>query len=1236
MKPTRRSIETPRHPLANLCRCSLALALAAALSPAEAVQTRQVLGAAPPATETLAAARRDDALILLRAGIFDPAAQQIDLSVTGAAPAAAGGLAIVQFEAGRLEGRKAFAALGAQIVGYIPNNAYLVRLGAARLDTLRAVAGVRWVGAYEPGFKVDPQLWTSRRSALPAGTNQRYELQISGFAGQSLGAVATSLQAQMPGLQVANLTEDKFLPTLRVSVAADDLARAVAAASALDAVSYVEPFVMPRLHNAGSIAAIQGNASGDVAGSGAVGTPTPLWDHQLFGSKQIVASMDSGVDHNEAWFATLDKGNGPVTALTPAEDTMPPAIGTLHPDNKIIGYFVQPGSTAYDSDGPECQPGAGGLSFHGTHTSGTIVGDAAGTFGSATYLASTPTAANHDLADGMAPNAQLLFQDIGNDTSGCLAINDLGASIDQAHAADAHLQNNSWGSATKGAYTAGDNIADAHSRELDTMLLIYSAGNDGGAGGLLGSCATGQTEPVPGNSKYLCLQTIGSPGNGKNVLTIGATNHGGLGEMALFSSRGPAADGRQKPDVVAPGTGANASDILGTGGISSAAGNSDDGATIQPPVSKLLSGTSMAAPTITGNTALVRQFYAEGFYPRGERTPADAINPSGALLKAVMVNGTVTQLGNTGSASATLPWPNQHSGWGRPWLDSNLWFKSTMAGGDDSRRTRLIDRPNAAGLKTGESDSFTLGNVAAGKELRVSLTWYDPEGSLAAGTALVNNLDLEVSGPDGSVYKGNVFADSQSATGGDADTLNTVEQVRLLTPVAGAYTVKVKATSVPGNGQANTDTQGYALAVSGGFGLPDAAALPAPTALAVASNDANGVAIGFTGSSGAQGYQLYRAAGTCASAAASDFRFVANGTNAPLLDTRTQGGFSYAYKIRGIQNDVEGEVSSCVDVVSSAPCVLQPTFAAGGVGAAGANASCSVALSWPAANPACPASTAVTYAIERATDPYFTTPSPIASALTTTSFTDTAVANGTPYYYRVKATDDLGNPSAPSPTVGITPSGPDGPNPATYVDNVDQATYLVLDPPWRATDTFAADGVYGYHSGPDGGVYPTSACFSATTPSLKLPPGATMSFQARYDMEYQFDGVVLEISTDGGTTWADLPPDGGYPDKLSKPGNACGYAATQGAFTGVSTAGSNADPGNGTATPVFKPFNVNLASFAGQSVKLRWRLASDGGTEFAGFFLDAIRIGDPNAVVDRIFGDGFDGAGTASGDYVCH
>ena len=53
------------------------------------------------------------------------------------------------------------------------------------------------------------------------------------------------------------------------------------------------------------------------------------------------------------------------------------------------------------------------------------------------------------------------------------------------------------------------------------------------------------------------------------------------------------------------------------------------------------------------------------------KTPADAYNPSGMVMKAVLLNGT--------NPLGAPNWPNANSGWGRAWLDSNLWFQTTLA-----------------------------------------------------------------------------------------------------------------------------------------------------------------------------------------------------------------------------------------------------------------------------------------------------------------------------------------------------------------------------------------------------------------------------------------------------------------------------------------------------------------------------------------------------------------------------
>jgi subtilisin family serine protease len=54
-----------------------------------------------------------------------------------------------------------------------------------------------------------------------------------------------------------------------------------------------------------------------------------------------------------------------------------------------------------------------------------------------------------------------------------------------------------------------------------------------------------------------------------------------------------------------------------------------------------MAGTSMATPIMAGTAALVRQYFRLGYYPTGAATGANAMRPSAALLKAVLLNSAV-------------------------------------------------------------------------------------------------------------------------------------------------------------------------------------------------------------------------------------------------------------------------------------------------------------------------------------------------------------------------------------------------------------------------------------------------------------------------------------------------------------------------------------------------------------------------------------------------------------------
>src|SRR2546430_8794832 len=96
------------------------------------------------------------------------------------------------------------------------------------------------------------------------------------------------------------------------------------------------------------------------------------------------------------------------------------------------------------------------------------------------------------------------------------------------------------------------------------MLVVTAAGNDG-----------------PG------FRTLVTPGDADSVITVGAEDS--LGTLAGFSSRGPTADGRLKPDLTAPGV-----LVCALNG---------------PNTVRRLSGTSFATPLVAAAAALLKQLH---------------------------------------------------------------------------------------------------------------------------------------------------------------------------------------------------------------------------------------------------------------------------------------------------------------------------------------------------------------------------------------------------------------------------------------------------------------------------------------------------------------------------------------------------------------------------------------------------------------------------------------------------
>ncbi len=195
---------------------------------------------------------------------------------------------------------------------------------------------------------------------------------------------------------------------------------------------------------------------------------------------------------------------------------------------------------------------------HGTHVAGIIAGSGEASGGK--YR-------------GVAPEALLLSAKVLRaDGSGMMS--DVMAGIEWAVEQGARVINLSLGS--PGPCDGTDALSAMCDAAVKAGVVVCAAaGNDG---------------PAP--------MTVGSPGCAREVITVGASDD--KDQVASFSSRGPTADGRVKPDILFPGVGI----------VSCRAGGTSMGNPLDDFYTSA-SGTSMATPHASGVAALLLEAYPD-------------------------------------------------------------------------------------------------------------------------------------------------------------------------------------------------------------------------------------------------------------------------------------------------------------------------------------------------------------------------------------------------------------------------------------------------------------------------------------------------------------------------------------------------------------------------------------------------------------------------------------------------
>jgi Subtilase family len=652
------------------------------------------------------------------------------------------------------EALEALKATGARVVGYVPNNAYLMwatRAERSQLHALRRGADgsnlVQWDGPYHPAYKLDPHIKLDSVEQVPLAI-QILDTPDSGNTLSLVKSIANKIL--MPEFHSAG--------AVRIKVLAESY-RLKELAQAPDVLA-IEPWSPMKIMDERADQIVAGALLSNTVNNIQVSQPSGPGYLAFLNSVGFNSDFDFSVDVGDTGF---DSGSADASKVHP--DFLNAAGASR------VAYLHDFTEDSHPGD-PTILPSHDALG-HGTINASILGG-----------FNNKPGSANADAQGfqyglGTAPFVRIgvskLFPDSRSSSSFSYT-----QFILEAYRAGARLSNNSWGGCESdfcNYYSDDTQVFDALVRDADPfttgnqgMSIFFASGND---------------------ADVLNAPSVAIPGTAKNVITVGisenvrGTETDGCGvrgqdadnaqDVVFFSGYGPVQDGRAKPDLVAPGShiqGAASQDKLYTGsGVCNK---------YFPPGQTLYtwsSGTSHSTPVVAGGGALAFQWLKNHL----------GNEPSPALVKAFLLNSTSYLSG--GFAGDSLP--GAHQGWGL--LNIGRMFEST-------NRIIYDESPARTFTESGGAPFETTGVVAdPTKELRVMLVWSDPPGSAVTNAPYVNQLNLEVI-VGGVVYNGNHFSGQYSTAGGQKDFSNNVQGVRLPTGTTGPIVIRVRPTIIAGDG----------------------------------------------------------------------------------------------------------------------------------------------------------------------------------------------------------------------------------------------------------------------------------------------------------------------------------------------------------------------------------------------------------------------------------------------------